>query len=281
MTILVTGATGNVGSEVAKALNKRGIKVRAGSRDPRKLSGLDGVASVKADFEDPSTFDAALDGVSGLFLIAPPADANAPAKLKPVIDKAKARGVGHIVFNSSFGANLNEQAPLCIVEHLLTQSGVNYTILRPNFFMENFSSGYIAPSIKQQRSIFLPAADAKTSFIAVRDIGETAAASFADKHYNREFDLTGPEALDHAEVAQIITDAAGVEIKYHPLSEQETIFGAKQIGMPQPMIDYMLMLYQAVRAGHTAPVTEDVQRVTGRPPIRFADFAREHATNWQ
>ncbi|MCW5981085.1 MAG: SDR family oxidoreductase [Bryobacteraceae bacterium] len=281
MTILVTGATGNLGGALVNSLRRRGLGVRAASRDPKKVEARDGVTAVKAVFEDPSTFDAALDGAEGLFLIAPPADPDAEARLGPVIERAKAAGTKHVVFNSAFGADRNEDAPLGKVERLLRDSGAGYTILRPNFFMENFSSGYLAPSIKQQRSIFLPAGDAKTSFIAVRDIAETAAAVFADRRTGGELNLTGPEALDHSEVARIISDAAGMEVKYHPLSEAEMRFGAQQMGVPEPTVAYMLMLYAAVRKGYTAPVTDDVKRATGRDPLSFAQFARENAAAWQ
>ena len=281
MTVLVTGATGNLGGAVVESLKARGISVRAGCRDPRKFGERDGVTAVKAEFEDLATFDAALAGAEGLFLISPPADSTAPEKLGPVIERAKSVGIGHIVFNSAFGAQNSEQAPLRRVERLVMAAGTPYSILRPNFFMENFSTGYVAPSIKNQRSIFLPAGDAKTSFIAVRDIAETAAVLFTEKRPESEFNLTGPEALDHYEIARIVTEAAGVEIKYHPLSEQEMAFGARQMGMPEPAIEYLLMLYAAVRNGYTAPVTDDVERVTGRKPVRFADFARENAAAWQ
>lgn len=281
MTVLVTGATGNLGGAVVDSLKSRGISVRAGCRDPRKFGEREGVTAVKAVFEDPDTFEAALAGAEGLFLIAPPADLAADEKLGPVIERAKALGVAHIVFNSALGADRDEQAPLRRVERLVMDAGVRYTILRPNFFMENFSIGYVAPSIKRQRSIFLPAGDAKTSFIATTDIAETAAVLFTEKRRESEFNLTGPEALDYYEIARIVTEAAGVEIKYHPLSEKEMAFGARQMGMPEPAIEYMLMLYAAVRNGYAAPVTDDVERVTDRKPISFAEFARENATVWQ
>ncbi len=102
--------------------------------------------------------------------MAPPLEANAPALLGPVVTAAKLAGVRHIVLISAFGVNHNEQAPMRIVEHLVIDSGLPYTILRPNFFMENFSAGFLASSIRKQHAIYLAAGDGKTSFISVEDI---------------------------------------------------------------------------------------------------------------
>jgi len=169
--ILVTGATGNLGSAVVKALTRKGFDVIAESTNPVKAEIPRDVEAVKVVYEEPDSVDTAFKGFSGLFLIAPPMDPEAPSKLIPVIDKAKAAGAGHIVFNSALGVDHNEEAPLRIIEQYLKASGVNYTILRPNFFMENFSTGFIAPMISDG-GIFLVAGDGKTSFISTKDIAE-------------------------------------------------------------------------------------------------------------
>lgn len=279
-TILVTGATGNLGRAVVQAVTRKGFRVKAASRHPETIPLAENVEALRMDYADPSTLAPALANVKGVFLIAPPMDPEAPAKLKPVIEKAKTLGVEHIVFTSALGADQSEQSPLRIIERALIVSGANYTILRPNFFMENFSAGFVSPMIKSQGSIFLAAGDGKTSFISTQDIAEVAATAFAKKLFGKEYNLTGPDALDHTEVARIISRAIGKKVTYQPLSEEAMLQGARQMGMPEGAVQYMRVLYAAVRAGCAAAVTSDVETVTGRKPMTFDAFARKNAAAW-
>jgi uncharacterized protein YbjT (DUF2867 family) len=253
-TILVTGASGALGRAVVSAL---GETARQGLRNLSKAAV--GVDAVRFDYADPATFRPALDGAHGLFLMAPPLDPDAPAKLAPVVAAAKDAGVRHIVFVSAFGVNHNEQAPLRLVEHMVTGSGIAYTILRPNFFMENFRHGH---------EISLAAGDAKISFISVRDVAAVTLEAFHRPLAGQELDLTGPEALDHHEVARILSTT------YHAISEDEMVDGARAAGMPEPNIHYLKMLYAIVRAGDAAGITTDVERILGRKPVRFAEAFR-------
>jgi uncharacterized protein YbjT (DUF2867 family) len=277
--ILVTGATGNLGSAVVKTLTSKGFDVKAGSTNPVKAEIPLGVEAVKVVYEEPDSIDSALKEVSGLFLIAPPMDPEAPSKLIPVIDKAKAAGVDHIVFNSALGVDHNEEAPLRIVEQYLKASGVNYTILRPNFFMENFSTGFIAPMIADG-GIFLAADDGKTSFISTKDIAEVAALAFQHKRFGDEYNLTGSDALDHAQAAKIISENTVKDVKFHALREEEMLQGARDNGMPEGAVQYMAILYSAVREGLMAAITDDVKKATGKEPISFTEFVRNNATTW-
>ena len=148
-TILVTGATGNLGKCVVEAAIAKGFRVKAAARHPEKVPAELNVQPVKMDYGDPHSIDMALAGVTRVFLIAPPLDPEAPAKLKPVIEKAKSLGVEQIVFVSAMGADHNEKAPLRIVERILMDSGVNYTILRPNFFHGEFLDRVCGPHDKK------------------------------------------------------------------------------------------------------------------------------------
>jgi uncharacterized protein YbjT (DUF2867 family) len=276
--ILVTGATGNLGRAVVVALRNNGLTVRAAGRDTKKLNGMGG-ETVLFDLENHSTLATALQDVEALFLIAPPLDPEAPAKLKPVIDLAKSRGVGHIVFNSALGVDAVEQAPLRVCERYLMSSGVPYTILRPNFFMENFSTGFLAPMVKQG-GVFLAAADGKTSFLSVMDIAEVAATVFAKALTAKEYNLTGPEALDHTQVAAIISKVSSKRVTYQAIPEETMLNSLRASGMPESAVQYAGVLYSAVRAGYTSAVTPDVETVTGKRPTNFETFARQSATAW-
>jgi uncharacterized protein YbjT (DUF2867 family) len=140
-TILVTGARGKLGRAVAQALLKKDFNVRAATREPKRIAGSDRLRSVLLDYEEPGLFGAALEEISSVFLIAPPLDYEAPRKLMPFIDRAVEAKVRHIVFTSVLGADMDEKIPFRMIERHLMKSGVDYTILRPNFFMENFSGG--------------------------------------------------------------------------------------------------------------------------------------------
>jgi uncharacterized protein YbjT (DUF2867 family) len=278
--ILVTGANGNLGGAVVRALANTSMTAIAAGTQPEKMQMPQGMEIRKIDYAQPETVAAALKGVDGIFLVAPPLDPEAPAKLNPVIDQAKTAGVRHIVFNSALGVDQNDAAPLRVVEKHLMASGVEYTILRPNFFMENFSSGFLAPMIAQG-GIFLAAGDAGTSFVSVQDIAAVAAAAFEKERFGAEYNLTGPAALDHAQAAGIISEASGRQIQYHPLTEEAMLQGARDQGMPEGAVQYMGVLYTVVRNGWMAAVTEDVEKVIGRPPVAFGDFALAHAAAWK
>jgi uncharacterized protein YbjT (DUF2867 family) len=255
------------------------MNVRAATRDPGKMAAGVDVEVVPFAYEKTDTHAPALRDVDGLFLTAPPLDAAAPAKLNPVIDLARACGVRHIVFTSYLGVDAVEQAPLRQVERLLMASSVPYTILRPNFFMENFSTGSLAPMLKQG-GIFLAAADGKTSFISVADIAAVAATAFARGLVSKEYNLTGPEALDHAAVAAIISKFSAKPIAYHAIPEGDMLNGMRKAGLPEGAVQYVAVLYAAVRAGHTSIVTPDVESVTGRKPTSFEAFAQRSAATW-
>lgn len=278
-TVLVTGATGSLGRAVISSLSSNGFRMKAAARSVTKTAFPAGVEAVKFDYEDPTTFDAAVNGVERALLIAPPLDPHAPAKLMPVLDKAKKFGIQHVIFISAFGVDAVEQAPLRRIERHLMASGLNYTILRPNFFMENFSTGFLSPMVKQG-GIYLAAADGKTSFISTADIAETVASAFQNCLFGKEYNLTGPEALDHLTAASILTKVTGKSITYHPLTEQAMFKGLRDNGLPESAVQYVGVLYGSVRAGYAAAVTKDVEAVTGRKPRNFEAFARQSAAAW-
>jgi len=277
--ILITGASGVLGRALISAFAEAGLAVRQAVRDPGKAKS--GVQSVRLDYTEPATFGRALAGAGGLLLMAPLLDPNAPAELGPVVAAAKAASVRHIVFISAFGVNYNEQAPLRVVEHIVMDCGIPYTILRPNFFMENFSEGFLAGGIKGQNGIFLAAGDGRTSFISVRDIAAAALVAFEKPLTGQELDLTGPEALDHADAAKIIGEVSGRAIGYVALTEEQMVAGARGLGMPEPEIGYLTVLYGVVRAGYAAGVTPDFEKVTGRKPTTFREFAQANAARWK
>ncbi|MDR3567519.1 MAG: NAD(P)H-binding protein [Syntrophobacteraceae bacterium] len=279
-TILVTGASGKLGKAVVEALLEKDFNVRAASRKTSRIKWTDRVRPVLFDYEDPGLHRAALDNIHAVFLIAPPLDSKAPEKLMPFIDKAVKTGVRHVVFNSVMTADSDEKNPLRIIERHLIHSGLDYTILRPNFFMENFLSGWIAPMI-EAGSIRVPAGGAATSFISVEDIARVAAACFQERRYGEECDLTGSRALTYGDAARMISDACGRPIDYVPITEEEMAQLDRQKGMAESSIGYRARLFEAVRRGHMADTTSVVRDVTGKPPVLFEEFTRKNCYAWK
>ena len=282
-SILVIGATGNLGSEVTRQLVAKGVKVRVGVRKPEQYTAPSSqVEAIRFDFDDPTTYCPALENIEKLFLIALPLDPEAPIVLAPVIQAAKQAGVKQIVFTSALGVDQNEGAPLRKVERQLEASGIAHTVLRPNFFMDNFSTGFIAPMIQSTDGIFVAAEDAKTSFIAITDIAAVAVVALTEEgHAGKAYNLTGPEGLDHSSVALVLSEVSGREVTYHPISENDMRQGALDNGLPEPSVDYLTVLYQATRAGYLAESSFDVEQVLGRPPVKFHTFAQLNKVVWQ
>jgi uncharacterized protein YbjT (DUF2867 family) len=275
--VLVTAANGVLGQAIVRAAGQARLPVLQAVRHPERANP--NVESVRLDYADPTSIPPALTGVSAIVLMAPPLDPDAPAQLRPVLETARAAGVRHVVLISAFGVNHNEQAPLRVVEHLVIDSGVPFTILRPNFFMENFSQGSSAPGIREQNAIYLAGGDGKTSFISVQDIAEFAVAALQQSLTGSEFDLTGPVALDHTEVANIISQVSCRTVVYHALTEEQMLAGARSHGMPEPAVAYLGVLYGVVRAGFAAGVSRDFETIMERKPMTFEAFARSTAWN--
>ncbi|MDZ4186234.1 MAG: SDR family oxidoreductase [Desulfuromonadales bacterium] len=264
-TILVTGASGNLGRAAVIALKNAGFTVRSASRHPEKVEN-----SVLFDYTDHTTHEPAINGANGALLIAPPLDADAPEKVIPAIDACKFLDVRHIVFISALGVYADEKSPLRIIERHLMDCGVGYTILRPNFFAENFTSGFLAPMVASGR-ISVAAGDGKTSFISTGDIAAVITAAFIHGPHNRSYNLTGPAALDYHEVASILSQGLGKTVEYQPISEEEMVQGAIKDGLPASIAQYLALLYSGVRNGWFEIVTDDVQQVTGKAPRSLAE----------
>ncbi len=278
-TILVLGATGFAGKEVVKALaGKPGIAVKAATRFPEKYKApAANVTPVHLVQEDAATFAPALAGVDLVFLSALPLDAEAAAKLRPFIDEAKKAQVKKIVFLSAIGVEHVEAAPLRQIELYLIASGIPYNIVRPNFFMENFSEGPFSPTIKQLGKILIPAGDGKYSVISTADIAAVSVELLLNEaHVGKELTLTGPKAVDNHEAAAIISAASGKTVTYENIPEEALIQGVIASGAPESAAHYLAMLVGAVRNGHCAVVTTAVKDITGNDPVSLEAFTAAH-----
>ena len=216
MNILVTGATGNVGARLVQELLSRGATVRVGVRNVEKarVKWGAGVEFAAFDFEHPETFAAAFDGVDRLFLVRPPAISDVKKWVFPAIDQGVGSGVRHIVFLSLLGVEKNPLLPHSKIETHVRASGAAYTFLRAGFFMQNLSTTHRS-EIRDRDEIYVPAGRGRTSFVDVRDLAAVGAAALVGSgHENQAYDLTGPEALRYDDIAAILSDVLGREIRY-------------------------------------------------------------------
>ncbi|MDX2138634.1 MAG: SDR family oxidoreductase [Chloroflexota bacterium] len=278
--ILVTGATGNVGSEIMRLLpieNARAADINM--ERMRTLFGAD-ADCVTFDFARPETYTAALTDVSRIFLLRPPSISDVPKYIEPFLDAAKSAGVELIVFLSIQGVENNRFVPHYKIEQAILARDMPYTFLRCGFFMQNLSTTHRA-EIRERGVIDVPAGKSKTSFIDVRDIAAVTAKVLAeDGHRNRIYTLTGSDALDYFAVAGIMTDVLGKPIRYTNPSIPSFVYHQRQQGRDWGMTLVMTMLYTITRFGNASSVTTDVARLTGRTPIPFRQFVTDYREAW-
>lgn len=276
--VFITTATGQIGSVAARTLAGRGVAVRGGSRDPKRVD-IPGVEAVRFDFQEPSTFEPALAGVSTVFVLTPPGFADALAISGPFVRLAVSRGL-RIVTMTASGVEYAPEAPMRQLELLGEQSAGGWAHIRPTWFAQNFQTFWL-PGILATGTVAVPAADALSAFIDVRDIGEAAAAILADASTNGQaYTLTGPEALSYDAATAILSRVSGRTITYTPVEDAPFEQGLVSVGVPADYAQLMVLLFQAVRAGAAARVDPTIERFIGRKPRSLEQYATDHASVW-
>jgi uncharacterized protein YbjT (DUF2867 family) len=284
-TILVTGATGTIGGATLNALLKRGGNtIRVAVRNAAKAEALEKKGAQPVDFEwgNAEKMAAALKGVDKLFLLTPFSNDQVEVG-KQLVDAAKAAGVKHIVKLSAIGCDMEPGIQLGrwhrAIEKHIEASGIAYTFLRPNNFFENFVN-YYPPA--QDGVIYLPFGEGKVSWIAGEDIGEAAAVALTqDGHANKAYNLTGSEALGAGEIAAILKEVSGSNIRYMDVPESVALEGIKKFGAPDWMADAMMELHAVDKAGYAAAITDDFKNITGHAPMTFKAFAKANADKFK
>lgn len=277
--ILITGASGNVGSEVLKQAAAAGLELRAAYQSTKKTGAAPGgIETVILDYQKPATVRLALRGVQTVFLVGPPT-ANLPELEANVVDEAQRAGIRHLVKLSALGGRnaifpaLHRQS-----EEKIEACGIPYTFMRPNGFMQNFVT-YNSATIKSQNAFYGCQGDGAVSHIDIRDIAAAIVAVLSGSgHEGKAYPLTGPEALTQKQVAEKLSKATARTIKYVDLPVAEVKKSMLGSGMPEWSADAVLDLTRLYRDGGASLVDPTIEQLIGRERISFDQFARDYAS---
>jgi len=281
-SVLITGATGNVGLEVIKSLQKidHQLDVYASVRQPdadRTTFSAYKLKILPFDFTNAATYEYALKEIDVLFLLRPPHISEVEKYFKPIINACLVNKIKHIVFLSVQGVENSTIIPHHKIEKLIVASKIPYTFLRPAYFMQNFTTT-LQKDIVTNKQIYLPAGNAKFTLIDVRDIGSVAAIILANPtlHLNKSYELTSRKKLNFREMTDIINGIAGTDIKYISPNLIRFFITKRMAGTPTMLIFVMIMLHYLPRFKKEPATAKWVEEITGLPPISFEQFIVEH-----
>lgn len=282
--ILVTGASGNAGGTVLREVLKSGKPVKAMYRSPEDAAkSPENVEAVIADFADKASLARALTSVDTVYLVCSPVRELVQLEGN-MVEACGEAGVRHIVLNSALGA---EDYPKSFpnwhrrVEDKLKASGLGYTILRPNSFMQNVLM-YLAPSIRAQGAFYAAMREARISFIDVRDIAVAAAQALtSSKHRGKTYELNGPEALTYGDLAEKISQASGRSVRYIDIPAEQQRQAMLDQGMAEWQVTALLDLQAYYTGGQGGAVDDVLANLLGRAPITMDQFVVEFSESFQ
>jgi len=279
--ICITGAGGTVGSEVTRQLAsaKASFRVAHFSKHKVEAAQARGIEAAVIDFKEPETLRAAFQGCDRLFLLGPNVLNQVELELN-AIEAAKSAGIQHIVKLSVLGAAEELYSLAAIhrsVEKAIESSGMAWTFLRPNSFMQNAVT-FMGETIRAEGAFYSASGEAKVSHVDVRDIASVAVKVLTgENHDGKAYSLSGPEALTYDELASELSKALGRPISHINLSPSDLKGGMLAAGMPEAIADRLLDLERFFREDGASFITDDIKQVTGQEPRRYADYIRETA----
>lgn len=269
MSALVLGATGTTGAKVLRGLRAKGVAAVGAARKGSER---------RFDWSDARTHGAALAGVDRMYVLPPPGDAAPEERTIPFLERARAAGVERFVLLSS-SAIAEGDPGLGQIDAWLRSHAPQWTILRPSWFMENFfdPNRQHQATIAAEGRIVSATGDGKVGFIASEDIAAVAVAVLTDGPQRTAPVLTGPAALSYGDVAAILSRALGHPVRHDSVTVDELADRFTTLGIPEAYATFLASLDEAIARGAEANVTDAVQRLTGRAPMAFAEFAEESA----
>jgi NAD(P)H dehydrogenase (quinone) len=280
--VAVTGVTGGLGGRVARRLAERGVTQRLVVRDPGRAPELAGAEVATASYDDPGSLRRAFQGARTLVMVSASEDPDRLRLHANVVDAATDAGVERVVYTSFSGA-----APQCTftfgrdhwhTEELIKASGLAWTMLRDNLYLD-----FLPLMVGPDGVIRGPAAEGRVAAVTRDDIADVAVAVLeeGDDHTGRTYDLTGPEALTMAEVAEQLTAFAGRPITYHAETLEEAYASRAHYGAPDWEVAGWVTTYAAIANGDLEAVSGDVAAVAGHPPMSLADFLRDNPDSYR
>jgi len=279
--VLVTGLRGKTGRQVATALMRRnGVAVRGVGRNVASLN-FPGVTFRRFDWEDSASWPGALAGVEAIYLVKPKT-ADPAGTIASFLRLAG--NIERVVLLSEIDAsNRDEATDERKVERVVETLPIAWTILRPNWFMQNFTEpSYYLEAIRDAGELKIPTGGQPTSFVDTRDIADVATAALLDSgHAGRSYTLTGPQALTLADVAEMIGQAAGYQVRHIDPPLNEYLAAVSNRGTPKSTVDYYRRVYTCIQEGRTSIISPDVEHATSHPPRTFFAFVEENKNAWR
>jgi uncharacterized protein YbjT (DUF2867 family) len=278
--ILVTGATGKVGSEAVRLLSAQHHPARALVRDPSRVAHradlADEVEIVTGHFDHPDTLDAAMAGVDTVILVSPAV----PAQEIAVIDSAVRNGVTHLVkitSKASADSPVDRRRGQARIEAHLAATGLPHTLLRANAYLQNLLA--LAPAVKQTQGFTMSAGDGQVGMIDARDVAAVATriAVTPAAHAGRTYRLTGPALITYADIAKELSMALGHDIEYRRIGPDEHRAAMIRAGVPEAVATSNAQAFGLIAEGDAAWLTGEVATLTGTAPRSLEAFIAEHA----
>ncbi|MEM0543964.1 SDR family oxidoreductase [Flavobacterium sp. j3] len=266
--VIVLGATGNIGLAVIKNLQNKNVEVFAGvqsEKDFEKVSQFEAIPLI-VNFTDQESLNQALKGKDRVFLVTPLMQ-NPEAVTQMVINAAKQNGVKHLVRSTASGADSNGQIQMArwagASEDLIKVSGLNYTIVRPYSFLQNFIN-FHSQTIKQYNGFYLPTGEAKLSMLDINDLGEVVALALtSDEHFGKTYELSGLTYTNEI-LAETLSQVLGRKVSYIDIPEEKAKESMLSNHMPEWMVNAMMELNYITKQGWTASYSDDYKKLTGK-----------------
>lgn len=273
--ILVTGASGRIGSETVRMLAERRQPTRALVRDASRAPATATEVAV-GDFDRPATLDAAMSGVETVVLVSP----SVPAQEIAVIDSAARHGVKHVVKITNHKATpdspVARRRDHAAIEAHLRATGLDHTLLAPNLFLQNLLG--FAPAIVRTRGFAMSAGEGRFGMVDARDVAAAAAAVAASpgEHTGRTYLLTGPELVGYADVARTLSEVLGAAVEYRRITPDAHRLAMIESGVPEPAATSNAQVFGLIADGDAEWLTDDVEELTGTQPRSLRDFVADH-----
>jgi NAD(P)H dehydrogenase (quinone) len=271
--IVVTGASGRLGGRVARRLAANGLTQRLVVRDRSRAPGLPGASVAVAEYADRDAVRRALDGAEVVLMVSASESTDRVDRHRAFIDAAAEAGAGHVVYTSFVGAAPDSVFTLArdhwATEQHLRGSGLAWTFLRDNLYAD-----FLTMMVGEDGVIRGPGGDGRAAVVVQDDIADAAAAVLRDPaaHAGRTYDLTGPEALSFADIAEIITARTGRAVRYHDETPAEAYASRAHYGAPDWQVEAWVSTYASVASGELSAVSPDLPRLTGRPATSLAEL---------